>query len=908
MSTVHLINRLNFEVHGFKNNQEYQKFANRLSAIVRTSLSSRLSRLLEQLNFHDYHIIIDYLHIDLGLINMRNLENNLLSKIEKQLNKVIPSIKIQIIHKIKTGELDDFLIRDNTQTHIKQIIEKNLKSYPGPIKADVDITLNAHKKAFDTKVIPSEAKYLDAVIHYMEHGYFSRQLYVSDEVFADVFTTTVLKYQKEITRYFGLKSKQKNTTALERFQKQISSSNLVKSNDLPTRKKTEKLFDNLYHEKIQTLVKAVDLMDLELDSPKKRKKEIVEYLTDLYKSKKSISNLAEAFQEIDKKVAKSETLMPDDLNELNFKKNLNILLDERDRRTFDEFLKDPFVLSLNKSYISNIDSIGVITQALLNIISNPNKRSEILNALPYYIEKEADLITQIYKKSPAMLLTLFQQNKNFNSEENTRLFLNNLPKKHLNLVMRSMISYYSKLEPILNYINEVQHDDKMTKQTHYSQIGLMLNLLESPVDLSSAITEFVDKSLSAVDSLSETKAKKEKFSKLKKIVKKRVYKKHEQMLRLSVDNAIRESIPYKDDPAALSVYQLKTLLTQYYIPFVVKDQRIVSYNIETVIKNLVKVQKNKPKSRINELFDPKKVLKNSALRNLSYANFKDLLYLSLPTDAMRKYISLFDKYGFLWKNTVDQGEAQLIFLSLLTDYKNVNEATIFGHYYDKLKIFKAWNTDVQRKRIVENYELHSEKLRQADRSVIIKYIDNIPTLESLAAKESRKKLENGIPVKNAGLVLLWPFMKTLFNLCDYLNKQGDFIDGIAKERAVLLLQYIAVKSSSVEEPYLALNKILTGFPLEESIASEIILTDKEKDIADALLINVIKQWPSFQNSSADNLRGSFLIRDGILYFKGGQWVLQVEKKSYDLLLGKLPWGFSLITLSWLTYMVKVEWN
>lgn len=129
-----------------------------------------------------------------------------------------------------------------------------------------------------------------------------------------------------------------------------------------------------------------------------------------------------------------------------------------------------------------------------------------------------------------------------------------------------------------------------------------------------------------------------------------------------------------------------------------------------------------------------------------------------------------------------------------------------------------------------------------------------------------------------------------------------------RERATLLLQYLAVKSSAIEEPYLALNKIFTGLPLEESLPSEIILTKKEKDIADALLLNVIKQWPSFNNSSPDNLRGSFIIRDGVLFFRGKQWVLRVESKAYDILLKKLPWGFSMIRLSWIPYIIKVEWN
>lgn len=937
MSHEHLIHRLSIDIHGLKTNQEYQKLANRISAIVRSSFNSRLDRLLNELDVQDYHIILDYIEVDLGLINVNNLENNIISKLEKQLNKVIPAIKGQILYKIKNDDFDLFSIGEHSQARIKRLIEENLKSFPGPIKADIDINISASNKGFGTKVLPKNAKFLDAVIHYLEHGYFSRKLYVSDEVFAEVFTSTVLTYQKEIAEYFKGKSEQKQNTALERFQKQLSSSAIMKSGSSQIKKKTEKLFDTLYHDKIQALVKSIQSLPDVSPTYEIDRKEIVAYLDELYSTKKSLPDIIEFFKDSEKEVSKTvkkksiDTLLPGDLALLNFKEKLKILLDERDRSSFDKFLEDPFVLSLNKSYVSTIDSMEIISQAFLQLIAYPELREEILTGLPAFIESEADIITQIYKKSPSVLRTLLQQSTTRNlSQTKTRLFLNKLPKKHLNLVMRSMVSYYSKLAPVLNYVNEVHREYQLpslgnnfedSRETHISQVSLLHKLLDSPTKASKVIEEFIAKAFIEIQtllkrqpkkksafSLEVTSAKFEKFTKDKQFIKTRIYRDYEKVLQLSVRNVTVESSKYSTDPEALSKYQLSTLLTQFYIPFTVENDKIIPANVDTLIKNLKKQRKNKAKAPITQLFKSKAILKNSILRHLSYSNFRDLLSIALPTDSARKFIRFFEKYSFIWQNTIEQADAQLIFLSLIDNHRKINEATIFKHYFDKLKQFKAWNSDVQRKRIVDNYELNREKLKEEVRMVIIQYIDDIPTLESLAFKESRKKLAEGVPVKNAGLVLLWPFLKTLFNFCDYLTKEGDFKDSIARERAVLLLQYMAVKSSSIEEPYLALNKIMTGFPLDQSIATEIILSDKEKDIADALLINVIRQWPSFQNSSPDNLRGSFLIRDGILYFRGGQWVLQVENKSYDLLLAKLPWGFSLIRLSWLPYMVKVEWN
>ena len=72
--------------------------------------------------------------------------------------------------------------------------------------------------------------------------------------------------------------------------------------------------------------------------------------------------------------------------------------------------------------------------------------------------------------------------------------------------------------------------------------------------------------------------------------------------------------------------------------------------------------------------------------------------------------------------------------------------------------------------------------------------------------------------------------------------------------------------------------------------------------------NVVKQWNALKGSSVDALRGSFLIRDGILTPSTNGWLLTVEKKAYDILLDKLPWGIAMIKLSWAPYVLSVEWE
>jgi len=55
------------------------------------------------------------------------------------------------------------------------------------------------------------------------------------------------------------------------------------------------------------------------------------------------------------------------------------------------------------------------------------------------------------------------------------------------------------------------------------------------------------------------------------------------------------------------------------------------------------------------------------------------------------------------------------------------------------------------------------------------------------------------------------------------------------------------------------------------------------------------------------LRESFLKRDGILTQKENGWLLQVERKTLDILIDSIPWGYSTVSFSWNEYLIFVEW-
>ncbi|MGK0364388.1 MAG: hypothetical protein ACI85O_001445 [Saprospiraceae bacterium] len=163
-------------------------------------------------------------------------------------------------------------------------------------------------------------------------------------------------------------------------------------------------------------------------------------------------------------------------------------------------------------------------------------------------------------------------------------------------------------------------------------------------------------------------------------------------------------------------------------------------------------------------------------------------------------------------------------------------------------------------------------------------------------------------IRNAGIVILWPFLTTYFGRLGMLTEEKEFKDLETASRAVHLLQYLATKFPASEEHELVLNKILCGIPIDTPIEYGITITEAEAEMSDSLLKAVITQWTALKNSSLDGLRGGFLIREGKLTKRKDKWLLQVEKRTYDILLGKMPWGVSMIKISWMPKMLTVEWG
>ena len=174
---------------------------------------------------------------------------------------------------------------------------------------------------------------------------------------------------------------------------------------------------------------------------------------------------------------------------------------------------------------------------------------------------------------------------------------------------------------------------------------------------------------------------------------------------------------------------------------------------------------------------------------------------------------------------------------------------------------------------------------------------SLPSIEHPDAKA-------GIYTALAGLVLLHPFLPQLFRALGFADDEKL----LYPDKAVYLLYFLATGRTSAMEYELVIPKMLCHVPLASAVESNVSLLADEQEEAIALLAAVIHHWEVMKNTGADGLRETFLQRSGKLSQRDdGEWLLQVETNSFDILLEQLPWGISMIQLPWMPGMLRVEW-
>jgi hypothetical protein len=178
------------------------------------------------------------------------------------------------------------------------------------------------------------------------------------------------------------------------------------------------------------------------------------------------------------------------------------------------------------------------------------------------------------------------------------------------------------------------------------------------------------------------------------------------------------------------------------------------------------------------------------------------------------------------------------------------------------------------------------------------------TTSSIQDKKSEK---DGYDVPQAGLVLLHPFIKQLFENLGLLA-DGRFADGEKKERAVCILHYLATGEEPFDEPSLALPMFLCSWPAGVPVYRFLQVSDDEKEECAKVLNSALNHWRVLKNTTPEGLRANFLHRAGRLKKGDFGWSLFVEKKTQDVLLDQLPWGISVVTFKWMKQILTINWR
>ncbi len=194
---------------------------------------------------------------------------------------------------------------------------------------------------------------------------------------------------------------------------------------------------------------------------------------------------------------------------------------------------------------------------------------------------------------------------------------------------------------------------------------------------------------------------------------------------------------------------------------------------------------------------------------------------------------------------------------------------------------------------------------------------------SLNAAVSNLEYENdGYLAHDAGLVLVHPFLTRFLELRGGIVQLAELEGnerGIAEKgkrqlaeaqlpRAAALLYSVLYGNTAPLEFELTTLKVLLGLsPTEPLLISPGLLSSEDEEAVDQLLTEVISHWSALGKTTINGLRASFLQRQGSLRKIAQGWQLRVEHRGFDLLLGQLPWGMSIVKLPWMPEPIFIEW-
>jgi hypothetical protein len=192
--------------------------------------------------------------------------------------------------------------------------------------------------------------------------------------------------------------------------------------------------------------------------------------------------------------------------------------------------------------------------------------------------------------------------------------------------------------------------------------------------------------------------------------------------------------------------------------------------------------------------------------------------------------------------------------------------------------------------------------------------DTASVLELLAAYASTGQLpphpakpDEPLGLDGAGLVMLSPFLETLFERLAWLTPERRFLGPEEQRRAVALLGFLVDGDANPPEWRLSLAKLLCGLELEALCSLDAPLNEAEQAEGEALLQATLAHGQGLLGDEIGPLREGILQRPALLSWRPGAWLLVVERREGDEALEELPWSWGWIRLPWMEAVLQVVW-
>ncbi|WP_387692478.1 contractile injection system tape measure protein [Photorhabdus sp. RM71S] len=161
-------------------------------------------------------------------------------------------------------------------------------------------------------------------------------------------------------------------------------------------------------------------------------------------------------------------------------------------------------------------------------------------------------------------------------------------------------------------------------------------------------------------------------------------------------------------------------------------------------------------------------------------------------------------------------------------------------------------------------------------------------------------------VSNAGILILWPMLPTLFNQLGLLEKQ-KFIHRQAQFSAVNFLDALIWGTEETPAERKRVNNVLCGLTADEN--SESISLEPEKQLITAQWLDtVIAQLPGWKKLSRNDVRQLFLQRPGELLINDQEINITIQQQPFDALLADWPWPLNIAKLPWLDHPLLIDWR